>query len=157
MKLRTLTRIIPVVGLLLSASTMAQETTMGDMLNLESRVTVSKMKEELAKSSPPEVKTVTLPKLDMPSKPVVLPPRTVAIYGMEPNYQGLMDFNGSVVTVSKGSQVFGKVVSDVSVHGVTLSTPAPMRAVRKAKRGKQRVVRASANSGTTSFYPIAAR
>lgn len=147
--------IFSVAALLVANHALAQETTLGDLLNLETKVTVSKMKEELAKTSAPEIKVPVLPKMDSPVKRAPVEPRTIAIYGVSPNYEGLMDFNGSVMKVKQGSSVFGKVVTNITAEGITLLTPAKTKPVKAVKRkSKRSVKKPMSNDPVTQFYPV---
>lgn len=149
-------RMLTLAGLCMCMTQVAlaeEASTLNEMLNLESKVTVNKMREELAKTNPPESKIVNMPRLDLPPKKVVNPPMALAVYGVSPNYEGMMDFNGSVVTVKKGSTVFGKIVSDISTQGITLVTPAPIKRAKHVKRKKH----ATSRGPTTNFYPVITR
>ncbi|MBC3871444.1 hypothetical protein [Undibacterium oligocarboniphilum] len=142
--------------MLVSTVSHAQQT-LGDMLDLESKITVSKMKEELAKSSG-EVKPTILPKLDAPVKPVHVEPRTVAIFGVSPDYEGIMDVNGSMVPAKKGSLIDGRLVTDISVSGITLTEIAtPKRKSSKhskpVKHSKTDSQVSQAKQPVSRFYP----
>lgn len=146
--------VVGLVGFVLSLNAAAQET-LGEMLNLESKTTISKMKEEFAKSSV-DPTPVTLPKLDMPVKPVAVEPKTIAVYGVSPNYEGQMDFNGALFTVRKGSMVFGKIVTDITADGITLMTPAKAKIAKSKKPARRKVKAGDAGTATHRFYPVVA-
>lgn len=144
-------------GLILSSQLFAQETSLNDLLNLETRVTVSKMKEELSKSSAADVKVPVLPKLDGALKHIPREPRTIAVYGVSPNYEGQMDFDGSVVTVKPGMTIFGKVVASISANGITLVTPAKRKQNKRYRHiPKKSAHTTSASKAITRFYPVTA-
>lgn len=148
--------IFSVAGFLIANQSLAQEATLGDLLNLETKVTVAKMKEELAKSSATEVKLPVLPKLDVPVKRAPVEPKTIAIYGVSPNYEGLMDFDGRVMKVKQGSSVFGKSVVNITAEGITLLTPPKAKVTKPVKKNKSKraVKKPVSSEPTTQFYPV---
>ena len=145
----------------LTCDIFAQETTLGELLDLESKVTKAKLNQDLAKIEPVVVpKPVDLPKLDtVPKKQPVIEPVTVAVYGISPNYKAQMDFGGKIVTVRKGLSIYGKRVVSITAEGVTLeSVPSvsPVSTAKKSVSKKKYKNQQKPVQPVTTFYPISA-
>ena len=146
----------------ISLDVFAQETSLGELLDLESKVTKAKLNQDLAKVEPMQmVKPSELPKLDVPppKKPTAIVPHTVAVFGIAPNYTGYMDFDGSVIPLKKGDVIYGKRVVDISTRGISLEViPAQPRAkVSKSSKKKPKIPGdVKKPESSLSFYPISA-
>ena len=138
----------------------AQESVkLSEMLDLEAKVALAKMKEELNKTTTP-VPTVpipNLPKVDF--KPQQSEPYTVAVFGVSPDYKAHMNINGNVVLVSKGQKIEGRTIVDISKAGITMQEPVRVKHGKSTKRARHvvassKVASSKAPSVVTRLYPI---
>lgn len=132
--------IIPL--LLLTSAAFAQEVKVGDLIDLEERVLVKKMADELSKpnpNAPPPAPVIFRPK----APKITHRTETLAVYGTNATfYEGQLSMGGKVHTVRNGTPVQDYVVTAVSPQGITL-----------VKNGGGRARRAGSNH--TLFAPLA--
>lgn len=116
-------RIFTIIPWLALASTaIAQEPIkVGDMVDLEQRVLLKKMADELSKPSP-NAPPPPPPAILMPKAPkVVHRTETLAVYGTTATfYEGQLSMGGKIYTVRNGMPVQDYIVTAVSPHGITL-------------------------------------
>lgn len=101
----------------------------GEELELESKVRIAKLKEELAKTG--AVEKVVAPTLSESPKLATAPVavqrkpvssmRVVSIFGIAPDYVAQVEIDGDVIKVKKGARFARWYVTDVSAQGVSLS------------------------------------
>lgn len=114
-------RILTIIPLLvLTSAAFAQEVKVGDLIDLEERVLIKKMAEELNKpnpNAPPPAPVILRPK----APKIIHPTETLAVYGTNVTfYEGQLSMGGQVYTVRNGMPVQDYVVSAVSPQGITL-------------------------------------
>ncbi|CAN7642668.1 hypothetical protein [Massilia sp. LjRoot122] len=121
----------------------------GELLDLEERILIKKMTDELAKpnpnapAAPPIVISPRAPK-------IVYPTETLAIYGTSTTYyEGQLSMEGRIHTVRNGSVVRDYVVSSIGPQGIWLTKTAGSA---KGKKG-----RAAEAQKVTLFAPLAVR
>lgn len=140
-------RIFTIIPLLVVASAaFAQEQVkVGDLIDLEERVLVKKMADELSKPNPhapPPAPVIIRPK----APKIVHRTETLAVYGTSATfYEGQLSMGGKVYTVRNGTPVQDYVVAAVSPQGITL-----MKKVGSQGRG-----RGHAGPIPTLFAPLA--
>ncbi|UTY55861.1 hypothetical protein [Massilia sp. erpn] len=132
------------------AITHAQEQVrVGDVLDLEERIMVKKMTDELSKpnpNAPPPVPIVIAP----PAQKIVYPTETLAVYGTSATfYEGQLSMGGRTYTVRNGTPVQGYTVTAVTPHGIELS-----KLVAPKKSGKKQS--AAEPQKMIVFAPLAA-
>lgn len=142
---------IMLMTILASAATaaIAQETVrLGDMVDLESRLVVKKMTDELNKPSPnaPPPLPIVMP---VKAPEVVYPTETLAIYGTSPAYEGQVTMGGQIYGVRLGTQVREYTVSAISPAGIELTKYALVKGRKKH--------RSDAAQKLTVFAPMIAR
>jgi hypothetical protein len=144
-------RILYIVPFLtLSISAFAQDSLrVGDMVDLEEKVMVKKMQDELNKPNPnmPPIPTI----VSVPQAPrIVYPTETLAVYGTSATYyEGQLSMGGRTFTVRKGTPVQGYIVSSIGPQGIELSKTVYHPKKRKAGPNKSET--------KTVFAPLAAR
>ena len=141
--------LIPLFALA-SAALAQNPVSVGDVLDLEERVLVKKMNDELTKPNPnaPPAPPSAMP---MPKAPkVVYPTQTLAVYGTSvTSYEGQLFMGGRVYTVQNGTPVQGYVVKSVAPNGIALEKQSA-----GPRRGKKP---ARATQTKTLFAPLATR
>lgn len=116
-------RLLTIISLLAtSTAAVAQERiTVGDFLDLEERILMKKMNDELSKPNPnaPSAPPVLL----APRQPrIVYPTEALAVYGTSAtSYVGQLSMGGKVYTVRTGTSVQDYVVTSIAPHGIELS------------------------------------
>lgn len=134
--------------LLASAALAQDQVKVGDVVDLEERVLIKKMADELSKPNPnappPPPPSVTLRK---PPK-IVYRTEALAVYGTSATfYEGQLSMGGKTYTVRNGTPVQDYVVTSVAPQGIELSkNPAGQRGGRAS---------AKAQAKQTLFAPIA--
>jgi hypothetical protein len=137
-------RIFTIIPLLfLTSAAFAQDDVkVGDLIDLEERVLIKKMADELSKpnpNAPPPAPVVFRPK----TPKIIHRTETLAVYGTSATfYEGQLSMGGKVHTVRNGTPVQDYVVTAVSPQGITL-----------VKNGGGRGRRAGSNN--TLFAPLA--
>jgi hypothetical protein len=123
---------------------------LGDLLDLEGRLAVKKLTDELNKPNPNVPPAPPLP-MPVPSRApaVVYPTEAVAVYGTSPNYEGQLSMGGKVYVVQKGALVQEYVVSAITPQGILL-TKATAAPAGKKGHGTQA-------QPMTLFAPLASR
>ena len=119
----------------LSTAVLAQDQIrVGDVLDLEERIMVKKMTDELSKpnpNAPPAPPIVITPR----APKIVYPTETVAVYGTSATfYEGQLSMGGINQTVRTGSQVQGYTVTSVSPRGIELTKLEMPKKVGKKSR-----------------------
>jgi len=137
--------------LFLSTPLFAQDkASVGDILDLEERIMLKKMTDELSKPNPnaPPPAPVIIPR--RPPK-IVYPTETLAVYGTSATfYEGQLSMGGRMHTVRSGMPVEGYVVSSISPSGIELTKyAAPKKGPKKH--------RASEPQKVTLFAPLVLR
>jgi hypothetical protein len=137
--------------LALSTPSFAQDkASVGDILDLEERVMLKKMTDELSKPSPnaPPPAPVIIPRR---TPKIVYPTETLAVYGTSATfYEGQLSMGGRMHTVRSGMPVEGYVVSSISPSGIELTKYVPSKKGRKKHR-------ASETQKVTLFAPLILR
>jgi len=135
----------------LSSAACAQDPVkVGEILDLEERIMVKKMTDELSKPNPnaPPPAPVIIP----PRAPkIVYPTETLAVYGTSATfYEGQLSMGGRTYTVRTGSPVQDYVVSSITQNGIELTKyPAAAKGRKKHRKAEPRKV--------TLFAPLAVR
>lgn len=121
---------------------------LGDLVDLESRLVLKKMTDELNKPSPnaPPPLPIVMP---VKAPEVVYPTETLAIYGTSPAYEGQVTVGGQIYGVRLGTQVREYRVSAISPAGIELTKFAPVNGRKKN--------RLDAAQKVTVFAPMIAR
>lgn len=135
----------------ISTASLAQDQVrVGDILDLEERIMVKKMTEELGKPNPNAVPAA--PVFNAPQAPkIVFPTETLALYGTSATfYEGQLSMGGRTYTVRTGTPVQEYVVSAITPHGVELTKFAAL-AKGRTKHG------AAEPQKVTLFAPLAGR
>lgn len=121
----------------------------GDLLDLEERLMVKKMNDELSKpnpNAPPAPPVVVLPR----APKIVYPTETLAIYGTSATaYEGQLSMGGMTYTVRNGTPVQDYTVTAVTPAGIELTKLAQSK-----KAGKK--ARVAEPQKVTLFAPLAA-
>jgi hypothetical protein len=115
-----------------SAASFAQDQVkVGDILDLEERIMVKKMTDELSKpnpnapAAPPIVITPRAPK-------IVYPTETLSVYGTSATfYEGQLSMGGRTYTVRNGTPVMEYVVTSIGPYGVELTKTLPPKKASK--------------------------
>jgi type IV pilus biogenesis protein PilP len=141
------------LAVLFAAATSAfaqDQVKLGDLLDLEGRLAVKKMTDELNKPNPNVPPAAPLP-MPVPSRTpaVVYPTEAVAVYGTSPDYQGQLSMGGQIYVVQKGTFVQEYVVTSITPQGILLT-----RATTAQTHKKGRHAHAQA---PTLFAPLASR
>lgn len=136
--------------LLLSGTAAAQDQLkLGDLLDLEERIMVKKMTDELAKpnpNAPAAPPVIVAPR----AQKVVYPTETLAIYGTSSTYyEGQLSMGGRTYTVRNGTMLPEYVVSAISPQGIELTKLAASAKGKKGRRGEAQKV--------TLFAPLVNR
>jgi hypothetical protein len=133
-----------------SISFSQEQLRVGDILDLEERIMVKKMTDELSKpnpNSPPPAPIVIASK----APKIVYPTETLAVYGTSATYyEGQLFMGGATYTVRNGTPVAEYVVTSVSPAGIQLSKLVPGK-----KRGKKHG--RSEMEKVTLFAPLVGR
>jgi hypothetical protein len=120
----------------------------GDLLDLEERIMVKKMTDELSKPNPnaPAAPPVVI----VPRAPkIVYPTETLAVYGTSASsYEGQLSMGGSTYTVRNGTPVQDYIVTSVTPAGIELTKLASSN-----KSGKKS--RIAEPQKVTLFAPLA--
>jgi type IV pilus biogenesis protein PilP len=123
---------------------------LGDLLDLEGRLAVKKMTDELNKpnANAPASPPVSMP---MPSRApaIVYPTEAVAIYGTAPDYQAQLSMGGQIYTVQKGTWVHEYVVSSITPQGILLTKNASAPTGGRGRRAH--------SQPSSMFAPLASR
>lgn len=134
----------------ISTAALAQDQIrVGDLLDLEERIMVKKMTDELSKpnpNAPPAPPLVIAPR----APKIVYPTETLAIYGTSAtSYEGQLSMGGVTYTVRNGTPVQDYTVTAVTPAGIELTKLAQPKYVGKKSRftSPQKV---------TLFAPLAA-
>lgn len=132
-----------------SAASFAQDQLkVGDILDLEERIMVKKMTDELNKpnpNAPPAPPVVVVPR----APKIVYPTETLAVYGTSVTfYEGELSMGGRNYTVRAGTPVNEYVVTSVGPNGIELVKAAPAKKTRHGHR-------ATAPQKVTLFAPMA--
>jgi hypothetical protein len=144
-------RFLSLISLLIvvSASHAQERITVGDILDLEERILLKQMTDELNKPNPhaPQAAPVVV----LPKAPkIVYPTETLAVYGTSATfYEGQLSLGGQVYTVRQGMPVAGYIVNSVTPFGIELSKVSTGPA-RGKKRSRQQ-------TNQTTFAPLAVR
>lgn len=133
-----------------SASYAQEQVKVGEILDLEERIMVKKMTDELSKPNPnapspaPVINRTKAPK-------IVYPTETLAVYGTSATYyEGQLSMGGRIYTVRNGWPIQGYVVSAISPSGIELTKyPTAVKSRKKHREAKPRKV--------TLFAPLAVR
>lgn len=136
--------------LLLSSAAAAQDQLkVGDLLDLEERIMVKKMTDELAKPNPNA--PAAPPVIIAPRAPkVVYPTEALAIYGTSSTYyEGQLSMGGRTYTVRNGTILPEYVVSAISPQGIELTKLTAPSKGKKSSRGDAQKV--------TLFAPLVNR
>lgn len=137
--------------LFLSTPSFAQDkATVGDILDLEERIMLKKMTDELSKPNPnaPPPAPVIIPRR---APKIVYPTETLAVYGTSATfYEGQLSMGGRMHIVRSGMPVEGYVVSSISPNGIELT-----KYVEPKKGSKKH--RASGAKKVTLFAPLILR
>jgi len=140
--------LIPLLAIA-TAAIAQEQITVGDILDLEERILIKKMNDELAKpnpNAPPAPPVIIAPK----APKIVYPTQTLAVYGTSATfYEGQLSMGGKVYTVRAGTPVQDYVVTSVAPHGIELSKYTASRTRGKASSPAQQT--------QTLFVPIATR
>ena len=141
--------LIPLFALA-SAALAQNQMSVGDVLDLEERVLVKKMNDELSKPNP-NAPPMPPPAVLMPKAPkVAYPTQTLAVYGTSAtSYEGQLALGGNVYIVQTGSHVQDYVVTSIAPHGIALAKPSSA-----APRGKNT---SHAAQTQTLFAPLVTR
>jgi hypothetical protein len=137
--------------LFLSTPSFAQDkASVGDILDLEERIMLKKMTDELSKpnpNAPPPAQVIFPP----PAPKIVYPTETHAVYGTSATfYEGRLSMGGRVHTVRSGTHVEGYVVSSIGPSGIELTKHvAPKKGIKKHG--------SSAAQKVTLFAPLVLR
>jgi len=116
-------RIFAIIPLLLfTTAALAQEQVkVGDVIDLEERVLVKKMADELSKpnpNAPPPAPVIFRPKVPK----VIHRTETLAVYGTTAtSYEGQLSMGGKLYTVRAGMPVQDYRVTNVTPQGITLT------------------------------------
>ncbi|MFC5550206.1 hypothetical protein [Massilia aerilata] len=134
----------------ISSAALAQDQVrVGDVLDLEERIMVKKMTDELSKpnpNAPPAPPIVITPR----APKIVYPTETLAVYGTSATfYEGQLSIGGRTYTVRNGSPVQEYTVTAITPEGIVLS-----KLVAPKKVGKKS--RAAEPQKVTLFAPLAA-
>jgi hypothetical protein len=123
---------------------------LGDLLDLEGRLAVKKMTDELNKPSAnaPVSPPVSIP---MPSRApaIVYPTEAMAVYGTAPDYQAQLSMGGQIYTVQKGTFVHEYVVSSITPQGILLTKDTSAPAGGRGRRAHPQP--------SSMFAPLASR
>jgi len=143
--------VFTLISLVLTASSIqAQEQIkVGDVLDLEERILMKRMSDELNKPSanaPSVAPVIVMTK----APPIQYPTETLAVYGTSATfYEGQLSIGGQIFTVRNGSSVQGYLVSSVVPDGIELTKMGGAR-----KRG----AKSSRNKAQqTLFVPLATK
>lgn len=126
-----------IAALAITTNSFAQDQVkVGDVLDLEERIMIKKMTDELTKPNPNAPVAAPAPVI-MPPKPakIVYPTETLAVYGTSATfYEGQLSMGGRLYTVRAGSPVQEYIVNSVTPYGIELK-----RFVQPSKKkGKHR-------------------
>jgi len=137
--------------LFLSAPSFAQDkASVGDILDLEERIMLKKMTDELSKPNPnaPPPAPVVIPRR---APKIVYPTETLAVYGTSATfYEGQLSMGGRMHTVRSGMPIEGYVVSSIGPSGIELTKYVAPKKARK-RHG------ASGAQKVTLFAPLILR
>lgn len=140
-------------SLLFASTGLAQEVTIGTLMDLEDKIKVKKMHEELEKPSanapPPPPVTSILP---VAAPAIKYPTQAMEIHGVDQNYSGILSMGGMNFAVKKGSFVNGFTVTAITPSGIEL-TKAGTANARSAGKGN----RAKSAKNNVIFAPLPAR
>lgn len=134
----------------LSTATLAQDQIkVGDLVDLEERIMVKKMTDELSKpnpNAPPPAPVLIVPR----APKIVYPTETLAVYGTSAtSYEGQLSMGGATYTVRNGAPVQGYTVTAVTPSGIELSkTVTPKKMGKKSRLAEPEKV--------TLFAPLVA-
>lgn len=129
----------------------AQEVTIGTLLDLEDKIKVKKLRDELEKPSGNVVAAPT-PAI-LPVAPVAksYPTQAIEIHGVDQHYSGVLSMGGMNFEVKTGSLVNGYVVSAITPSGIELTKAgATGRTKGKGRNSKPR-------QGSVIFAPLPLR
>ena len=126
----------------------AQEVTIGTLLDLEDKIKVKKLHDELEKPSGNVV--AAPPPAILPVAPVAksYPTQAMEIHGVDQHYSGVLSMGGMNFEVKKGSFVIGYVVSSITPSGIELTRAGS--AGRKGRNSKP-------GQGSVIFAPLPLR
>jgi hypothetical protein len=139
---------IPLAMLVTTAFAQEQPLRVSDMLDLEEKIMMKKMTDDLNKPNPnmpPPMPVIVAPK----EAPVVYPTETLAIYGTNAtSYEGQLSLGGRIYTVRKGTPVQAYTVTAIGPDGIELTRYVPGK-----KHGKKH---RSEPERQVTFVPLAA-
>lgn len=125
-----------IAALAIAANSIAQDRVkVGDVVDLEERIMIKKMNDELNKPDP-NAPPAPVPMMAAPKPPKIsYPTETLAVYGTSATgYQGQLSMGGRTYVVRAGTPVQEYIVDSVTPFGVELKkTVAPTK-----RRGKHR-------------------
>lgn len=138
-------------GLLAAAgAALAQDITIGTILELEDKIKIKKMTDELTKNNG-QTPVAPAPIIALPPPAKVYPTETLEIHGVDHVYTGLLTMGGVNYRVQKGAMVNGYVVASISPAGIELRRLS-VEAKKGGKRGKS-----DYQKQTSIFAPLSAR
>ena len=127
---------IAVIALNCMSSVFGQDVKLVDLLAEESKKTLAKQKEELAKLAPTApvaaMNQIAVPSIAKP-KPINTEPRTISVYGVSPDYKAEMEINGKVLLVKTGQTIQNYKVASINPIGVTLLSNVKSKRSPKAR------------------------
>lgn len=140
--------LVPIL-LLTNAAVAQDQLKVGELLDLEERIMVKKMTDELAKPNPNA--PAAPPVIVAPRAPkIVYPTEALAIYGTSSTYyEGQLSMGGRTYTVRNGTILPEYVVSAISPQGIELTKLiGPSKGKKGRRDGDQKV---------TLFAPLVSR
>lgn len=139
---------IPLAMLITTAFAQEQPLRVSDMLDLEEKIMMKKMTEDLNKPNaniPPPPPVIVAAK----APAIVYPTETLAVYGTTAtSYEGQLSLGGHTYTVRKGTPVQAYTVTAIGPQGIELTRYVPGK-----RRGKKHQ---SAPERQVIFAPLAA-
>jgi len=137
---------IPLAMFVTSAFAQEQPLRVSDMLDLEEKIMMKKMTDDLNKpnpNAPPPIPVIVAPK----AAPVVYPTEALAVYGTTAtSFEGQLSLGGHTYTVRMGTPVQAYTVTAIGPQGIELT-----RYVPRKKRGKKHQ---SEPERQVSFFPV---
>lgn len=139
-----------VMSLVFVSSAFAQDVKLVDILAEESKKTLAKQKEELAKLTP-AAPVVTMNQIASQNlvkpKPINTEPRTISVFGVSPDYKAEMEINGKVLLVKTGQTIQNYKVASINPIGVTLTSTLK---TKKTSKVRSKIVANKAAEVTTN-------
>lgn len=143
--------IVLLISLLAFGTACAQEVTIGTLLDLEDKIKVKKLNDELEKPSGNVV--AAPPPTILPVAPVAksYPTQAMEIHGVDQHYSGVLSMGGMNFEVKPGSFVNGYVVSAITPAGIELTKAGA------AGRTKGKSRNSKPGQGNVIFAPLPLR